>query len=429
MRPEDTARLNAFAVGRRIEAAGLRQWWIAEQIGVDRKTVARWLSGKTRRIARENLERLARILDASPSDLVVSDEADIAATREEQRTAADLAAEQDLLQLLSPTDSFKLAESLIRATLAPNLPLQQLGRLYNMLATAAWRQGHYEDGRARAERALEIGKQVRDRAISLRALHSLAVIESLTGRVDRAVDTFRVCASEPEAFDTPRAHAGALSNLAMLYGSLEQFEDSIATQLEAIAIFESLGASYNLSIAFTGLGAVYTEIGRLCHARDAFERGRDAAAQCGYTRGVDCAEIYLADVASLSGARIDALERVSFALPSLSRYAVYDLGCHECAARVMRRAAHLDEAGAELARGIAQAHGFPEIRGRMLQEQARLAQARADARAARASLEAAGRAFREAGLSVRERSGPLAEYGSQSECGQPSECGYASESG
>ena len=129
MRKEDTVRLNCHAVARRIESLDVKQWWLARMIGVDRKTVSRWLTGKVKRVARENAGRLADHLGCDVEEITVTDEADVLATKEEQRMAARLLQEQDLLALLAPTDSFELAERLIKATLMPDLPLRDLGRL------------------------------------------------------------------------------------------------------------------------------------------------------------------------------------------------------------------------------------------------------------------------------------------------------------
>ena len=46
MRREDTVLLDAHVLVRRIEALGLKQTWLADTIGVARRTVSRWVTGK-----------------------------------------------------------------------------------------------------------------------------------------------------------------------------------------------------------------------------------------------------------------------------------------------------------------------------------------------------------------------------------------------
>lgn len=38
--------LNPVFLKNRILELGIKQWWLAEQVGVDRKTVIRWVQGK-----------------------------------------------------------------------------------------------------------------------------------------------------------------------------------------------------------------------------------------------------------------------------------------------------------------------------------------------------------------------------------------------
>ena len=88
MKKADTIRIATHVLGRRVEVLGLKQWWIARELGVTRKTVSRWLTGKVKRAARENLVALAELLDCELETITERDEADVLATREEQSVAA-----------------------------------------------------------------------------------------------------------------------------------------------------------------------------------------------------------------------------------------------------------------------------------------------------------------------------------------------------
>lgn len=72
--------LNSIFLKNRILELGIKQWWLAEQIGVDRKTVIRWVQGQVRSIQHENAEALAQILNCKVEDLSLSDEAEQLAT-------------------------------------------------------------------------------------------------------------------------------------------------------------------------------------------------------------------------------------------------------------------------------------------------------------------------------------------------------------
>ena len=229
MKREDTVRVDAHFLTRRIEVLELKQGWVARQVGVDRKTVSRWVTGKVKRMSRESAEALAAVLDCDLDELTVSDEADVLATKEEQRVAAKLIQDNDLLQLLSPSDNWKLAEGVIRATLQPDLPRAQLGQLYNLLSIAAWRQGNYDEGRQRAERALELGEALGDQAIAHKARANLATIASLKGSQAEALEGYERCLAAPEYFANKRDHAAALSNVGAVYRSYRRTRESVTS--------------------------------------------------------------------------------------------------------------------------------------------------------------------------------------------------------
>jgi transcriptional regulator with XRE-family HTH domain len=150
MRPQDTVRLDTHALVARFEASGLKQWALAERLGVHRKTVSRWLTGRIQRVERVNAEALAQIL-ACPLDALLVGDGAVYATAAEQARAASLVRERELVELLSPTADWELAERLVKATLRPELALDDLGRLYNLLSITAWRQQRYDEARGHAE--------------------------------------------------------------------------------------------------------------------------------------------------------------------------------------------------------------------------------------------------------------------------------------
>ena len=411
MRKEDTLRLNTEYLGRRIESLGLKQWWLAKQLQVDRKTIARWLGGKVKRIARDNAERLARELDCDLADLVLSDEADITATREEQRLAAESLQQRDLLSLLAPTDDWSLAESLIRATMEPNLPLRSLGALYNLLSIAAWRQGHYEDAEDKAKRAAAIGQKTGDRAIQMKACLNLGTIHSLVGPIHQARSEFETCLSSREYFEQERDYGNALSNVAWLYKATGDFGKAVRAQRRAIDLFDRLGADYNLAIAWTSMGLYHTELGSFEDALEAIERARTYARTAKYQRGLLCCDFYEGDVRTLRRELDRSRALILEARPRLSQYPVFDLTCLEITARFHRFAGDLDIARSEIDLGLQQSERFPTHRCTMLVESARIAQEAGEVSRAEANLHKARQVAAEQGLRIPALGNRAAEYG------------------
>jgi tetratricopeptide (TPR) repeat protein len=411
VRRSDTVRLNTHFVVRRVEVLGLKQWWLARVIGVDRKTVNRWLTGKVKRINRYNAEKLAEYLECSLEEIIIPETAVVYATREEQRGAAELLRERDLLQILSPSDNWELAERLIKATMYPDLPLRELGRLYNLLSIAAWRQGNYAEATAHAERAMEIGERLGDRGIMHNAIYNVATVDSLLGRHSRSMDGYEECLVHPEYFDTKREHAKVLSNISMVYRDFVMFDKSFHSQVEAIRMFEGLGLPFNLAIAWAGMAVILTELGFFEEARASAGEALRYADETGFEKGTVTTPFCIADAVCLQGYLDEARPLVEGGLEGLKEYDVYDLACHEIAARFFRRAGEYEEAAYQLETGLGLAEDFPTLYAMMLQESARLANAKGvGAEEERLRLEA-NYMFEEMGLPARVRNGPVAEYG------------------
>src|SRR6478735_23821 len=108
--------LNSIFLKNKITELGIKQWWLAEQVGVDRKTVTRWLQGQVRSIQIENAETLTKILKCSTEELSLNDASEQLATPEDQKQAASLLASSSLLEKLGPIGEWNVIESLLKAT-------------------------------------------------------------------------------------------------------------------------------------------------------------------------------------------------------------------------------------------------------------------------------------------------------------------------
>ncbi|MDF1664546.1 MAG: tetratricopeptide repeat protein [Planctomycetota bacterium] len=411
MKKEDTVGLNTHSLNKHIQELALKQWWIARQIGVDRKTVSRWVTGRVKRMSRANAVALSELLSCPLSDITVSDECDVLATQEEQRIAAELIEKEDLLQILSATDHWPLAESLIKASMLAHLPKRQMGQLYNLLSIAAWRQGHYDEGRQRAERALDLSQQIGDPFIAHKAQVNIATIESLTGRVDKALEVYESCIKDPQSFAKQRDLGSAYSNLGCLYRSFKRFDESVVAQETALELFNQQGIDLNAAISCFSLGVVFTEMNRYDAALSAFKNGEIASLKARYERGKDCAALYSCDPLSMKGETDAARDILIDALPKLDNYPVYDLGLREIAARVFRRAGDMAKAREQLNIGLERSKDFPEIEAFMRFEEARYLLTMGKNKLARAAQESGTGAFLKATLNCRAEQKSITEYG------------------
>jgi len=265
MNHPDTVLLNVAALNDRIRELGLKRSWIADQIRIDRKTMTRWLTGQTKRIHVDNLNRLATLLDCEPRELVQSETGEVFATAADQSLAARLIAQENLLEILTPTGKWPLLEGLIKAAMKPDLPLALLGQLYNCLAIAAWRQSKLDPAEEYTRRALSLGQQSGHKATIARAKLNEATVLSFRGRVKEAITAYRYCVDSRQYLDET-VSASALSNLGSVYWEYGDFNASLHYQDEAIACFSRLKMALNLAIAWIGRAATLVDMNRFAEA-------------------------------------------------------------------------------------------------------------------------------------------------------------------
>lgn len=60
-------RLDPNAIRETIGNQELKRWWVAEQAGIHRTTLRRWLSGGIQRVRPEHVSMLARVLNVDPT--------------------------------------------------------------------------------------------------------------------------------------------------------------------------------------------------------------------------------------------------------------------------------------------------------------------------------------------------------------------------
>ena len=134
------AALNATALRNLMAQRGLRQWWLAEQRGVNRRTVLRWVNGQVRQVQPARLHALAQVLGCSEDALRLHEPGAQQAADDDQRAAGQALVRSELLDRLGASGEWGVVEQPVKAGAVPDLPLPVLGRLYHQLSVACWRQ-------------------------------------------------------------------------------------------------------------------------------------------------------------------------------------------------------------------------------------------------------------------------------------------------
>ncbi len=284
---EENFLLNITFFDNRMKELDLKRWWVAEEIGVDRKTVSRWLTGQTKKIRKDNLAKLATILECPESSLILLNTLDCFATANEQKEAAKLIEQEDLLKIITPTGKWDLFEGLIKASMEPNLPKSLLAQLYNYLCIAAWRKSDLRKAEGYLQKALDLTKDTNHKSILLNTHLNKANIHSFKGEIELAIKEYEYCIENAIYFEDKAAIAPAQSNLACTYHEYGDLQKSLSLQKEAIQNFE--GRPLNLSIAYIGLADVLLELGDLKSAQDAVNQSLKYCQESKHERGfADC---------------------------------------------------------------------------------------------------------------------------------------------
>lgn len=350
--------LNPVFLKNRILELGIKQWWLAEQVGVDRKTVIRWVQGKVKSIQIENAEALSKILSCQVSDLTLADAAEQLDTPEDQKNAASLVVTSSLIEKLGPIGEWDVIEGLLKATIVPNLPANVLGELYNQLTVASWRQSKIDQASIYNKKAEELALKSGDKSVLAGALLSKANIFSWRGKSKNAIQTYLSCLGL-EKFIEPRVMGSIYSNLsAVLYESGDLTEGEVH-QKKAIEIFTFHGKPMNLSIAWCHLAMIYLQTCEMQLATDACNKSDVFAKQGDYLRGSCMAMLIKAEIAAVQGSHLESKNKLLEGLQQFANLGIDEGLNYEFAGRVSKLNDEFVQSESYLRKGISISNDFP----------------------------------------------------------------------
>ena len=240
-------QLNATWLRNRVAELGLRQWWLAEQLGVDRRTVLRWVNGQVRSIPPARAAALAQVLACRLEDLLLHEPGRELASAEDQRAAGLALAASTLLDRLGPAGEWDVVEQLVKASAVPDLPVHVLGRLYHQLSVACWRQDKLTEATVHNQTALALAERCGDQALRADALGSQANLLLWRGDVAPALAAWREALALARWL-TPRQRGALHSNLGAAWLEIGQLASARAELRQALACFETDGTPMNHSV-------------------------------------------------------------------------------------------------------------------------------------------------------------------------------------
>lgn len=350
--------LNSIFLKNRLIENGIKQWWLAEQVGVDRKTVVRWVQGQVKSIQTENAEALCRILNCSLDDLCLQNEADQLATPQDQKIAAELLLQSSLVEKLGPIGEWNVIESLLKATIVPNLPADVLGQLYNQLTVASWRQSKIDQAEVYNKKAFEIADKTKDKIVRSQALLSLGNIYSWRGKTQQGINAYKECISL-EKFIEPKTLASTYSNLGAVYYEAGNLNPGKANIEKSIEIFNFHGQPTNLSIAFGHLARISLQQNNIESANEYCEKSIAFAERDNYKRGLSMGKLIRAEILALRNAFTEAKETMLSALSDFAQMSIEEGLNYEFAGRISRIIGDLQASKIYLEKGISISDEFP----------------------------------------------------------------------
>ncbi|HWB76472.1 MAG TPA: helix-turn-helix transcriptional regulator [Nannocystaceae bacterium] len=360
-RHDGTVALDTSFFETRMAALGLKQYWLAEQLGVHPRTVLRWANGQVRRIQREHLAALAVHLQCREDELSPREVDD-----DPRIEAARALVDDDIFALLTPSASYPLVEKLIAATLDAALTLHTRGKLLVILALAVGRQFRRDDAIAHAEAAAEIGRGLGNRVIVARAGYAEAWARLYAGEVAAARAAFQRAVDELDYLGEPADAAMAWFGLGSCQGFAHEHDVGIASLGEAIVRLEPLERPIDLSMPLYVRGVMLTDVGRYDEAIAELERSRALASGIGWRAGIGRATAALADAIARRGDVATGIARYEEALAILRDDSFIHPAVFIAGASIFKLAGNLDRARAEIARGLPMADMFVAERDALL---------------------------------------------------------------
>ena len=137
-----TVAINRSFLMEAIQKQELKQYWIAEMVGVHRVTLSGWLSGRICRVKRSRVSRLAEIIGCEFEQLVLKDRPK-AVKELDRKKVFDQMDGSSLGSILSTLGHDDLYENLISLVIAPDMSREQLCRAHTALAQAQMKQGKF----------------------------------------------------------------------------------------------------------------------------------------------------------------------------------------------------------------------------------------------------------------------------------------------
>ncbi|MCB1185753.1 helix-turn-helix transcriptional regulator [bacterium] len=366
-----TVLLNNEALSRIIAEREVKQWLLARRIGVDRKTITRWINGKTQRISRDNITRLAEELACSVDDLTVKDTLEALGTREDRWAAARQLRDKDLVNMVGSSYNWDLAESLIRSNIDVEMPADLQASLYIKLARCGMYSHKPDLVKSSAEIAVNRATDAEDESLILYAKQLLGTYYLMIGNMGEVISRYTEVLVGREHFDSETRLASILCNFGLALWSIAEFGRAKAAFDEAMPLWERNEPVVSTTTAWWLRAKLYVELSMVEECLYDIERCEAISQQINYAKCSNMCVAIRAELASIAGEHDKALELADEANRVFRETPTVNPASLESIARVWRRAGRVEQALEEINRLIDSKHEDQFHYARYRQEKAR----------------------------------------------------------
>ena len=358
---QETFPLDTEFAQARIRELNLKLYWIAEKVGVDRKTVERWLSGRLKSLRARNLQALAECLQCSPDELIADLDSELETSRFDQIEAAKSIHRDDLLSSLLSNNKLELSWRIMRSLLTPDLPPILLANLNNQLAGIALALNQLELAKKYANRALNLarGKSIEAETRAHAWLGFSNIIDARLGDAEADFEFVRK-APTPNAMDVSCAHLG----LGWVRFHCAHFEAGLEHARKAIAAARGIKSTAYQHAFVCKASMLITllccELGHIVDAKtNAHTLIANSRRQLGFPGDANYGKALLAKVYAAESRTGRACELTYENLDEISSNDVFYPHYMLFASQVFRQANQIDEASKCLEQGLRACKSLP----------------------------------------------------------------------
>ena len=237
-RKPHTIPLNSLYLKDYISKHQIKRDWLACIIGVTSRSLRRWLNGEVKFIKEGHFNSLVDVIGQEHREALILQDRFPLGTGVDQAQAANHLSQMPM-DHFAPLQSFSMMESLLKATMRPDLSDPMLSELYSRLSMACLRQQKFTDAKRYALNAIHLCKNQSNHPDQhLHAQTRLAAVEIFLA-VPKSIQLMQSILESPQIEHIPHIKGRNLANLGLAYQRTGQLDESRGRLMEAIRFLEN----------------------------------------------------------------------------------------------------------------------------------------------------------------------------------------------